>query len=59
MLVAVLSLGMPDSEDALSKDWYWMIIFGSQIPLQVTAILLHAFVYKEEPIDFNIRIGNK
>lgn len=36
-----------------------MIIFGAQIPLQISAILLHGFVYTEEPIDFNIRIGNK
>lgn len=45
MLVAILALGMPETEEALSKDWYWMVIFGCQIPLQVTAILLHTFVY--------------
>jgi hypothetical protein len=59
MLVAVLSLGMPETEKALSEDWFWVVIFGAQIPLQLSAILLHAFVYTEEPIDFNIRIGNK
>lgn len=59
MMVAVLSLGMPDGEEALTNDWYWMVIFGCQIPMQILAILLHTFVYTEEPIDFNIRIGNK
>jgi hypothetical protein len=33
MMVAVLSLGMPDGEEALFEDWYWMIIFGCQIPM--------------------------
>jgi len=33
MLVAVLSLGMPESEKSLSEDWFWMVIFGCQIPL--------------------------
>jgi MFS family permease len=59
MLVAVLSLMMPETEFALTNDWTWMIIFGAQIPLQICAIILHLFVYTEEPIDFNIRMGNK
>jgi hypothetical protein len=33
MLVAVLSLGMPETEKALSEDWFWVVIFGAQIPL--------------------------
>ena len=33
MLVAVLSLMMPETEYALANDWTWMIIFGAQIPL--------------------------
>lgn len=59
MMVAILSLGMADTEEALTSDWYWMIIAGCQIPLQVSALLLHGLVYTEEPIDFNIRLGNK
>ena len=28
MLVMILALGMPDTEEALKADWYWMVIFG-------------------------------
>lgn len=59
MLVAVLALGMPESEYELSNSYYWMVLSGCQIPLQIAAILLHGLVYTEEPIDFNIRNGNK
>lgn len=33
MLVAVLALGMPETPEALANDWYWMVIFGCQVPL--------------------------
>jgi len=32
MMIMVLALGMPEDELSLTANYYWMVIFGAQIP---------------------------
>ncbi len=36
-----------------------MILFGIQIPFQILNIALNQFVFREETVDFSIKVGDK
>ena len=36
-----------------------MIIYGSQVPLQILSLVLYTFVFREEPIDYCVKRGDR
>jgi MFS family permease len=55
----VMALWMPSDSTQLQQSKFWMIIYGSQVPLQILTLVLYAFFFKEEPIDFSVKRGDK
>jgi hypothetical protein len=58
-LLLLMAIGMPDSAEGLATTHYWFLIMGLHIPFQALSVLLFAFVFTEEPIDFSIKSGDK
>ena len=55
----LMAIGMPENQEQLQSTNWWRCIYGIQIPVQIFVLLLHAFVFTEEPIDFCIQMGDK
>lgn len=55
----LMAIGMPEKQAELQKTNWWRAIYGIQIPFQILVLILHSFVYTEEPMEFSIAQGNK
>lgn len=51
----LMAIGMPESKTQLENTQWWRFIFGVQIPFQILVVVLHAFVFTEETIEFCIQ----
>ena len=59
MMVLMLAIGMPDDAKDLQTTSYWYLLYMIQIPFQAFVIIMHLYVYTEEPIDFSVREGKR
>jgi hypothetical protein len=48
----LMAIGMPENKAQLETTNWWRCIYGVQIPIQVLVLILHTFVFTEEPIDY-------
>lgn len=55
----LMAIGMPEKQAQLENTQWWRCIYGVQIPFQIIVLILHVFVYTEEPIEFCIQQDDK
>jgi MFS family permease len=59
LICMILANFMPDEKPALMQNKFWMVLSTVQVPFQILAIILHSYIFTEETIEFNVKIGNK
>ena len=55
----LMAIGMPEERSSLEKTQWWRCIYGVQIPAQALIVILHAFYYKEETVNFCLEHNDK
>lgn len=58
MLCTIIGMTIPTEPEAMEEDGMWRFVYSFPLVVLTSQLLLNLFVFKWEPIDFNLEKGN-